>query len=113
MYYSGNMISGDLIKEARLRAGLTQSELGARVGKAQSVIARWERDEVSPSIETLRDIIRACGLELTFFMSRFDDSNFTIIDDNLRMTPAERFAFLMERVGFNERRRQRVAANRG
>ena len=112
MYYSGKMISGDLIKEARLRAGLTQSELGARVGKAQSVIARWERDEVSPSIETLRDIIRACGLELTFFMSRFDDSNFTIIDDNLRMTPAERFANLMGRVGFNDRRRQRVVANR-
>jgi transcriptional regulator with XRE-family HTH domain len=105
------MISGDLIKEARLRAGLTQSELGARVGKAQSVIARWERDEVSPSIETLRDVIRACGLELTFFMSRFDDSNFTIIDDNLRMTPAERFAILIERVGFNDRRRQRVVAN--
>ena len=112
MYYSGKMISGDLIKEARLRAGLTQSELGARVGKAQSVIARWERDEVSPSIETLRDIIRACGLELTFFMSRFDDSNFTIIDDNLRMTTAERFANLMGRVGFNDRRRQRVVANR-
>ena len=50
LYYHGHMISGDLIKEARLRAGLTQTELGARLGKAQSVIARWERDEVSPSL---------------------------------------------------------------
>lgn len=109
MYYSWLMISGDLIKEARLRAGLTQSELGARLGKAQSVIARWERDDVSPSLETVRDVVRACDLELTFFMSKFDDSNVTIIDQHLRMTPAERFADLMARIRFHDRRaKQRI-----
>ena len=110
MYYIGTMISGDLIKEARLRAGLTQTELGARIGKAQSVIARWERDEVSPSVETVRDVVHACGLELTFFMSKFDDSNVTIIDQHLRMTPAERFADLMVRVRFHDRRRQQITS---
>lgn len=104
MYYNGHMVSGDLIKEARLRAGLTQVELGARLGKAQSVIARWERDDVSPSLETLREVVRACGLDLAFFMSKLDDSNVTIIDQHLRMTPAERFADLMARVRFHERR---------
>jgi hypothetical protein len=110
MYYIGHMISGDLIKEARLRAGLTQTELGARLGKAQSVIARWERDDVSPSLETVRDVVRACGLDLTFFMSKFDDSNVTIIDQHLRMTPAERFADLMARVRFHDRRKQHSAS---
>ncbi|MGP8010483.1 MAG: helix-turn-helix domain-containing protein, partial [Acidimicrobiales bacterium] len=47
-------MSGDLIKEARLRAALTQTELGARLGKAQSVIARWERGDVLPSLEIVR-----------------------------------------------------------
>lgn len=106
MYYHDQMISGDLIKEARLRAGLTQSELGTRLGKAQSVIARWERDDVLPSLETLREVVRACDLELTFFISNFDDSNVTIIDENLRMTTAERFADLMARVRFHDRREQ-------
>jgi transcriptional regulator with XRE-family HTH domain len=110
MYYNDYMISGDLIKEARLRADLTQTELGARLGKAQSVIARWERDDVSPSLETLRDVVRACGLDLTFFMSTFDESNVTIIDQHLRMTPAERFADLMARVRFHDRREQRVTS---
>lgn len=96
------MISGDLVREARLRAGLTQAELGARLGKAQSVIARWERGEVQPSLETLKAVVRACGLELAFHMSRFDDSNFTIIDEHLKMTPAERFLDLMARVRFHE-----------
>ncbi|MBW4078030.1 MAG: helix-turn-helix transcriptional regulator [Acidobacteria bacterium] len=109
LYYTGHMVSGDLIKEARLRAGLTQAELGARLGKAQSVIARWERDDVSPSLETLRGVVRACGFDLAFFMSKFDDSNVTIIDQHLRMTPAERFADLMTRVRFHEQREKRGA----
>ncbi|HUZ40480.1 MAG TPA: helix-turn-helix transcriptional regulator [Acidimicrobiales bacterium] len=107
------MVSGDLIKEARLRAGLTQSELGARLDKSQSVIARWERDDVSPSLETVREVVRACGLDLTFFMSKFDDSNVTIIDQNLRMTPAERFADLMARIRFHDRRAQRTTSHHG
>ena len=110
LYYNNGMVTGDLIKEARLRTGLTQAELGARMGKAQSVIARWERDDVSPSLEPVRDIVRACGLELTFFMSKFDDSNVTIIDQHLRMTPAERFADLMARVRFHERREHQEAS---
>jgi transcriptional regulator with XRE-family HTH domain len=112
MYYNGEMVTGNLIKEARLRAGLTQVELAARVGKAQSAIARWERDEVSPSLETVRDIIRACGLELTFFISRFDDSNVTIIDEHLRMTPAQRFVDLMARVNFHEQREHLLVGHR-
>jgi transcriptional regulator with XRE-family HTH domain len=106
MYYADYVMSGDLIKEARLRTGLTQAELGARLGKAQSVIARWERDDVSPSLETVREVVRACGLDLTFSMSKFDDSNVTIIDLHLRMTPSERFADLMARVRFHDRREQ-------
>ena len=113
LYYANFMVSGDLIKEARLRAGLTQSELGRRLGKSQSVIARWERDDVSPSLETVREVVRACGLDLTFFMSKLDDSNVTIIDQHLRMTPAERFADLITRVRFHERREQRTTSRHG
>jgi transcriptional regulator with XRE-family HTH domain len=96
------VISGDLIREARLRAGLTQTQLGSRLGKAQSVIARWERSEVQPSLETVREVVRACGLDLSFHLSRFDDSNVTIIDQHLQMTPAQRFADLLARVRFHD-----------
>jgi transcriptional regulator with XRE-family HTH domain len=103
MYYTVGMVSGDLIRESRLRAGLTQTELGARIGKPQSVIARWERGDVDPSLETLRRVIRGCGLDLHFHLSRLDDSNETIIDHHLKMTPAERFADLLVRVDFHDR----------
>ncbi len=84
------MISADLLREARLRAGLTQAELARRVHRSQSQIARWERGDVKPSLETLRGLIRACGLELWFRMANYDDSYLPDIADNLRLTPAER-----------------------
>jgi transcriptional regulator with XRE-family HTH domain len=87
------VISGDLLREARKRAGLTQAELGRRVGRPQSSIARWERGDVKPSLETLRDLIRACGLELTFALANHDDSYISFIKEALRRTPHEQFEF--------------------
>lgn len=86
------MISADLLHEARLRAGLTQAELGRRVNRTQSQIARWERGDVKPSLETLRELIRACGLELTFGLANYDDSYDEWILKALELTPEERLS---------------------
>jgi transcriptional regulator with XRE-family HTH domain len=56
--------SAALIREARLRAGLTQAELAGRTGRDRSVIARWEKGAVAPSVETLVELVRACGYDL-------------------------------------------------
>jgi transcriptional regulator with XRE-family HTH domain len=101
------MVTRDVIREARLRAGLTQAELGQRLGKAQSVIARWERGDVLPSMETVREVVRACGLDLTFHLSRYDDSNTIIIDQHLGMTTAQRLADLLVRVRFHDQLQRR------
>jgi transcriptional regulator with XRE-family HTH domain len=87
------VISGDLLREARKRAGLTQADLGRRVGKPQSSIARWERGDVKPSLETLRELIRACDLELTFALANYDDSYILFIHEALRRTPHEQLEF--------------------
>jgi transcriptional regulator with XRE-family HTH domain len=84
------MLSADLLREARLRAGLTQAELARRVGRTQSQIARWERGDVKPSLERLRELIRACGLELTLGLANYDESYLWHINTYLRQTPEER-----------------------
>ena len=101
------MVSADLIREARLRAGLTQAELGGKIGKPQSVIARWERGEVTTSLETLRHAIRGCGLELSFHLSRLDESSMIVIDEHLKMSPAQRLTDLLERVRFHDQLQSR------
>ncbi len=86
------MVSGDLLREARLRAGLTQTELAQRVGTARSQISRYERGDVLPSLETLRRLIRACGLELGFsiFNADLEGHDATLIAQALLLTPEER-----------------------
>jgi transcriptional regulator with XRE-family HTH domain len=89
------MISGDLLREARRRAGLSQAELARRAGKPTSVIGRWERGEVKPSLETLRELIGACGLELGVQLSNADseEHDLALIRRSLAWTPAQRFEY--------------------
>jgi len=87
-----SMGSRDLLRTARLRAGLTQDQLGRAVGRSQSAIARWESGHVQPSLETLRELIRACRLEVTFGLANFDDSYDFFINELLDMSPGERVA---------------------
>lgn len=90
------MISRDLLREARLRAGLTQAELARRAGTTQPAIARYERGKVEPSLERLRELIRACGLELTFGLATYDDSYVEHIQRQLKLSPLERVTRMSE-----------------
>jgi len=56
--------AGQLIRETRLRRGLSQARLARRVGTKQSAISRLEADEISPSVETLDRLMRALGEQL-------------------------------------------------
>lgn len=93
------MISGDLLREARLRSGLTQQQLATRAGTSQSAIARWESGAVQPSLERLRELIRACGLELTYGLANYDDSYDEWIERYLSLTPEERVQQAIDRAG--------------
>ncbi len=107
------MLSADLIREARLRAGLTQAELGRRLNRAQSAIARWESGRVEPSLETLRAVIRACGLELSFSIYNYDDSYVPFIERNLELSPAERVRHMTDVAEEMQPLRAAVARARG
>lgn len=67
---------GNLIREARRRAGLTQAELAARAGTAQPAIARWESGSTAVSLDDVIRLIRLCGLDLELHIVPYDDSDF-------------------------------------
>jgi transcriptional regulator with XRE-family HTH domain len=64
--------SAALIREARLRAGLSQQELAARSGKDRTVIARWEQGAVAPSLDTLVELLRSCGFDIPLELVEYD-----------------------------------------
>jgi transcriptional regulator with XRE-family HTH domain len=53
------------IRDARRRAGLTQTELARRAGTSQATISAYERGSKAPSVETLGRLLAATGTRLT------------------------------------------------
>ncbi|MSO41471.1 MAG: XRE family transcriptional regulator [Solirubrobacterales bacterium] len=52
---------GRLVRTARERNGLTQQRLAELAGTSQAAISQIERDEVSPTVETVSRIFEAMG----------------------------------------------------
>jgi uncharacterized protein len=58
------MIAAQIIREARLKAGLTQTDLAQRLGRERAQVARWEIGGQEPSFEHLQSVVEACGFSL-------------------------------------------------
>jgi len=107
------MDSASLVREARLRAGLTHQALADRLRTTPSAIARWEAGRVRPSAEALGEIAEACGLELRASLSEPDPSEASLLESALSLTPTERLDRLVRTVAFVRAGRAAVAERRG
>jgi len=84
------MNGAQFVREARRRAGLSQADLAARAGTTQSAVARVEGGRTSPSLEYLTRLVRACGFDIHARLVPYDDQDWTLARENLRLTPEER-----------------------
>jgi len=66
------MEAGALLREARVRVGLSQSELARRAVVPQSVISEYEAGKRQPAVPTLARLIAATGHELTLGLEPLD-----------------------------------------
>lgn len=66
--------SGDLLREAREDAGLSQTELARRSGVAQSMVSSYEAGKRQPALSTLSRLIEATGHTLSLSLQRSDPS---------------------------------------
>jgi transcriptional regulator with XRE-family HTH domain len=81
---------GEIIREARLRAGLSQQDLADRLGTSQSVIARWEKGHRSPTVETMLRAVRACGFDVSMSVVGYDHDHELLMQRNLALSPTDR-----------------------
>lgn len=88
--------TGGLIRQARSLAGLSQSELAARVGTTQPVVSRWERGSEVPRIDALARVLQACGFEADLVFRRRDDVDRSQIAGTLALTPDERLESVVQ-----------------
>ena len=72
--------------------------LSERSGKDRAQIARWERDVVQPSLETLRELLQACGFDLELSLVSFnppDPRRDARLQKALERTPQERLQAML------------------
>lgn len=85
------MLAGELVRAARARHRLTQEQLAARARTSQAAISRIERGLVSPTVETLSNLLDLMGEELVLETREIDYGfDRTLHERTLSMTPEER-----------------------
>jgi len=71
---------GDKISSLRKQKGLNRDELGKIVGTSGAVIGRYERDEITPSVEIARKMADALEVSLDYLTG---STNFVIQDKKM------------------------------
>jgi transcriptional regulator with XRE-family HTH domain len=89
-------LSGAILRQARLRAGLTQRELAVRASTSQSVVARIEQGRSDPSTATLARLLAAAGFELRAELTPIAVADTHMLDDVARILALTPEARLLE-----------------
>jgi transcriptional regulator with XRE-family HTH domain len=83
--------SGQVLREARRRHGLTQQQLADRARTSQAAVSRIERDVVSPSVDTLAYLLDLLGEELALEARPIDyGHDVTLLQQNLAEAVTDR-----------------------
>lgn len=86
-------VAAEALRGARAQAGLSQRELAKKARTAQSVVARIELGETSPSMDTLTRLLKAAGFDIAVDIRRMSIVDRSILEDVpriLRMSPEDR-----------------------
>lgn len=83
-YFSSNL------KKIRQDKKLSQNKLAALAGVNQTTIARWENNEIAPTIDNLEDLANALNVSLPDLLGRdlrIDNATPTNVNDNVTKIP--------------------------
>lgn len=82
------MSIGDNIKKARQQAGLTQKELGEKLGITFQSVAQWETGRRTPKPATLKKIAAALGVSWYELISDDPEEQAETIKENMKQVLA-------------------------
>src|SRR4051794_14584601 len=89
-----NQEPGRLLREARIRHGLSQERLAIRAGTTQSAISRIEQERGSPTVRTLAELLRLMGEDLVLGVEPRDAGiDRSLVGERLRLDEGERLDY--------------------
>ncbi len=98
------MKSAALLREARLRAGLSQVALAERTGKDRVQIGRWEAGAVAPSLDTLVELVRSCGFDIPLELAGLQPVRDERLTELQQLSPERRLDSMLEHLAGGENR---------
>ena len=95
------MTTGERIKAARKRAGMTQAELSSKLGIPFQSISQWERNIRKPKQETIAKIADALNVHPAELSSDiFNDALLSLLQGNYKNAEEFQSAFMSNRIAF-------------
>jgi transcriptional regulator with XRE-family HTH domain len=106
------MRGGDIIRRARTRGGLSAAELARQLGVSEAEVRAWEAGD--PAFSLVQRIVEACHADFASVVTEpdVDPEDMLLLDETLRLTPAERLQRMLAYVRFIEAGRAAVAEAR-
>ena len=84
---ANNLTLGKFISVRRKYMGLTQEELGEKIGVSKSAVAKWEIDGGLPDRDNLRRLSKAIGVSVDDLHTIINDTNTNEADLSVNITP--------------------------
>jgi len=105
MSQADSPLLGQILRDARRQAGVTQSQLSIRTGIAAPSLSRIENGRESPSFERFAVCLEALGFEPTVELRPLggSESDPTHLAAESQLTPAQRLENLFEWMRFGDR----------
>ena len=89
--------SAVLLREARVRAGLSQVAVAERSGVHRVQINRYEAGAIAPSLDTLIGLVRACGFDLPLELVPVDPAPDERVGELQQLSPERRLDRMLGR----------------
>lgn len=68
----------EILKEARITAGLTQAQLADKIGVAKSTYCNWEQGTREPNVLKLKAIAKTLNVTMDYLVGMEEDSRLQI-----------------------------------
>ena len=98
---------GNFLTELRKEKGLTQEQLGQKLGVTNKTVSRWETGKYLPPVEILQSISKLYGVSINELLSgcRLTETEYPIqAEENLKAAISESSFSLKERMDFFKRK---------
>ena len=104
---TGNMTLGQFIAKRRKYMGLTQEELGEKIGVSKSAVAKWETDGGLPDRDNLKKLSETLNVSVDDLHRIIKAADINAADLKVNITPdiiavLESYGYKITRPGENE-----------